>query len=449
MGSYRALISKIPLLLVIILFGFTTFTAAQGSSENVWLIFSAAMGNRGDIYRMRLDGSDLQNLTQSADGIYQIEALSPDQQWIYFNEENHIYRIRTDGSERQQLTRDGDDRFTALSPDGEWVFFTRDIYTQIYRVRSDGSEVSRVPAMPYFPNDYGWSPDGAWLFFMSEQLEILPSGLYRMSADGSTLENTTELLEQQGIHFNNFSFYSGFLPDGEWLLFSCAVGERYSSICRMRYDGSEAQELTPFNTASYDITRTLDGEWLIFSSYTGEDFQDADLYRMHLDGSAVQQVTDFPARTEFDGFTPDGQQILVWVGEYLGQKDLYRMNLDGSESEILFSTDTDLYSMGWSPDGRWRLFSAGDYLKSQQEIYRATADGEQFENITHNPGYYVSLGWSPDGEWLLYAFGEVHASPSVVYGHLYRININSLEVQLLTPEPAFYSLGQFYRVEGD
>jgi Tol biopolymer transport system component len=288
------------------------------------------------------------------------------------------------------------------------------------------------------------------MYFQSDLPDIQPYGLYRMSTDGSIVEYLTPSLAEKGIEFRNFSFYSGFAADGEWLLFDCSVGERYASICRMHFDGSEAQELTPFNTASYFIAWMPDKVFFVFSSYEGEDYNGADLYSMRLDGSDVQQLTDFPERTDSAGFNPDGSQLLVWVGENLGVKDLYRMNLDGSEPEILLSSDQEgLRRFTWSPDGKWIILSAGDYHQSEQALYRATADGERFEKIVPESGYYINLGWSADGEWLVYAFGEIYASPETLYGHLYRMNINTLEIQQLTPEKGFYSWGEFRRIEGD
>ena len=94
------------------------------------------------------------------------------------------------------------------------------------------------------------------------------------------------------------------------------------------------------------------------------------------------------------------------------------------------------------------IVQVGSSLRNEQELYRVPSDGGNFENVTHNPGYYMPLFWTPDGDWLLYAYGQITDSPAVLYGHLYRINVHSLDIQQLTPEPGYYELGGFYMIGG-
>lgn len=66
------------------------------SPDGEWLAFSAF-----DIYRVRSDGADLENLTQGDDVSYGVR-WSPDGEWLIFSSFQHgkngVYRIRPDGS---------------------------------------------------------------------------------------------------------------------------------------------------------------------------------------------------------------------------------------------------------------------------------------------------------------------------------------------------------------
>ncbi len=89
----------------------------QASQDGQWWIYYVS-NTTGDyeIYRMRPDGSQPENLTQSPDtqdGFYfdyESAGLSPDGQWIYFsslrNDNWSIFRMALDGSNLQQLTPD-------------------------------------------------------------------------------------------------------------------------------------------------------------------------------------------------------------------------------------------------------------------------------------------------------------------------------------------------------
>lgn len=74
------------------------------SRNGEWLLFgSTRNGNDSDLYKMRLDGSNMQKLTtSSADELGAI--YSPDGKWIIYHANQDIYRMRPDGSDKLRLT---------------------------------------------------------------------------------------------------------------------------------------------------------------------------------------------------------------------------------------------------------------------------------------------------------------------------------------------------------
>jgi Tol biopolymer transport system component len=437
-------------LLLLILTGFVTVTTAQDLSDNSWLIFWMATEDHGHVYRMRPDGSDLQNLTQNVTEIESLKAISPDQQWLYLEGTDQLYRMSIDGRVFQQLTNEDSDSFVTLSPDGEWLYFTRYLDqimdAEAYRMRSDGSEIQRLGGTK---GDLFYGQlffEGAWLYLAPTS--ETPT-LKRMRLDGSLLEDLTEGLDERGVRLKWIDFTTALSPDRQWLIFTCEAGMR-TSICRMRLDGSEAQELTHLNAYNFFEAWLPNGEGMLFTSYVDSELTNGDLYQMDLDGDRKKKLTDFPddISSLFLEFTRDQTQMLMSVETSHSGRDIYRMNLDGSSAEIIFSKDMRIYHRGTSPNEQWMLLMNIDNVHYQLEMYRVRPGENDVEKISPLPGYYSVIKWYPDGESFLYLFGEYSERDRSVYGHLYRMNIRTMEVRQLTSEPAKYVL-PFYIVAGD
>jgi Tol biopolymer transport system component len=97
--------------------------------------------------------------------------LSPDGQWIAFNEagvQEDLFVARVDGTQLRRLTDDGfRDRGPAWAPDGTRIAFYSDRANDydVWTIRPDGSgltQLTRGTAFAHFPV---WSPDGAAIAF--------------------------------------------------------------------------------------------------------------------------------------------------------------------------------------------------------------------------------------------------------------------------------------------
>ena len=125
----------------------------------------------------------------TAKGLDDGPEYSPDGKYIYFNSERsgtmQIWRMRADGSDQQQITSDNfNNWFPHISPDGQWMVFlsydkdvkghpeNKDVRLRILSVGGDkkiqvlanlfgGQGTINVPS---------WSPDSKQLAFVSYQL---------------------------------------------------------------------------------------------------------------------------------------------------------------------------------------------------------------------------------------------------------------------------------------
>jgi Tol biopolymer transport system component len=130
------------------------------------------MPHRSDLYLIRPDGSEFQQLTKNI--VADFPNWSPSGDWIVFSADKAIYKVRPNGSDRQRiidLSGEGiygnQYLFTDWSPDGEWIVFSRDIYEDqsVYLVRPDGNDLQLlVEDIRVLADSYGHQMEHCWQF---------------------------------------------------------------------------------------------------------------------------------------------------------------------------------------------------------------------------------------------------------------------------------------------
>ena len=116
----------------------------------------------------------------------EVVRLSPDGQWLAFDSDRSgnmdIYKMRVDGTGLQQMTRDTADDFRpSWSPDGQWITFHswRNGNRDSYIVSADGSMERVIASGPAHEYSGTFSPDGSQIAFDSDrsgQIEIYAGG---------------------------------------------------------------------------------------------------------------------------------------------------------------------------------------------------------------------------------------------------------------------------------
>lgn len=148
------------------------------SPDGTWMIFNSWRDGMPELYRMRLDGSDVQRLTRSI-GIETLYGWSPDGAWMILDYALPYqlplpHRMRPDGSAIEPLISEaGSWQTLAFSPDSRWLLVqgyapdakTDGLNTVIYRVSIPDGALTRLtdPAFSYWFES--WSPDGRALTF--------------------------------------------------------------------------------------------------------------------------------------------------------------------------------------------------------------------------------------------------------------------------------------------
>jgi Tol biopolymer transport system component len=169
-----------------------TFTGMCFSKDGQWIAFTRGGGptavktakNEADVWKMRSDGSDLQNLTPNTPGFDGYPSFSGDGKQIVFrsgrNGNLDLYLMNADGSNVRRLTNDGaNDLFPVFSPTANQIAFASnrddpnadvfDVY--VLDLNADGTP-GKVRRITHDEGQHGhlqYSYDGKWLIFASER----------------------------------------------------------------------------------------------------------------------------------------------------------------------------------------------------------------------------------------------------------------------------------------
>ena len=206
-------------------------------------------------------------------------------------------------------------------------------------------------------------------------------------------------------------------PDGDKIAYASSVQEGYQHIFVANRDGSNAIALTSGEYDNNNPSWSNDGSQLVFASNRSGDWE---IYRMNMDGSSVQNLTNSPdSDDEYPDWSPTGTEI-VFMSNRDGDWDIYLMDNNGDELRNLTINfpGTEQYP-DWSIDGRRIVFASNRNEVDTSDIIGLgesnTCTSNTFDiYITDTTGTDVTWfrgpgvddsypSWSPDGDSIVYS----------------------------------------------
>lgn len=268
------------------------------------LVFSCG----GEIFTMKPDGSELTQLTHISDTVY-VNPLgypfismgafapqwSPDGKKIAFNEsvaldQQHISIMDFNGRNRKILV--GPYCYAeecSWSPDGKKIVYAKGLGKphpfKIFLIDENGENEEQLTNTNNAKTDGtpDFSPNGNQMTFSSSENNSFPQ-IFTMNIDGSDIRQQT-FLEKGAFRPKWLSL----IPSITFLskdslnhvtLYALSLVDR--SIKKLVHDNK-------INIFNYSLSN--DGYWLVFSGKKDGQMSN-DIYIMHPDGSALQQITD-------------------------------------------------------------------------------------------------------------------------------------------------------------
>ena len=231
---------------------------AAWNAVNNEIVFASDREESDDVWAIHPDGSGLRRITTHVSPPYWIEPVwSPDGQWIVFEADTEaatetqqrgtIYKVRTDGTDLTQLTKrngeDYDDRLPNWSSDGDRILFQRRLPADevtdgdnwdVYVIDTNGDGLLNVSnARELFNTDNSWAPSGAWIASSSafqESGEELPHpniiAFFVPDPDSNDDVGVPVRITSCDRHEDGAPSVS---PDGQWVAFESHRTEDESS----------------------------------------------------------------------------------------------------------------------------------------------------------------------------------------------------------------------------
>lgn len=216
------------------------------SPDGTRIAFVSWRGNsRGDIYTMKVDGTDVQRLTTRPQEVDEEPAWSPRGNRIawtrHIDDNSDVWLMKPDGGEPHALT-DGpneDDQADWSPGSGRLVFRSnRNGQFDIYRVKSDGSELTQLTDDTADDSHPAWSPDGDHIAYVRDGPAGRPR-IWVMGANGGSPRPVTDK-----DHTAREPCWSA---DGKMIIFTRVISRERSAICSIRVDGTGLRVLIEYD----------------------------------------------------------------------------------------------------------------------------------------------------------------------------------------------------------
>ncbi|MFQ5890897.1 MAG: TolB family protein [Gemmatimonadota bacterium] len=274
----------------------------------------------------------------------------------------------------------------------------------IYTVKANGTALTRLTVHPASDSWPLWSPSRRLAFRSWRGGE---PDHWVMDADGDNKRRLTF-----GQLVNGFAEWS---PDGRTLAFYSDGGKMAVSL--VQADGGGLRVLEPLTDTPWPfrLAWSPDGAWLALTKRVNSEpvISGLKIYRIRVDGSERQRITDSAVDDFAPDWSPDGSTIAFTKGT-----SVVTMDPDGSNQVAL----AEGIMPRWSPDGEWLAFTSNRTGRS--EIYVIRRDGTDERQLSDGGG--SEPAWSPVGDVLAY-HGE---------GDIFAVRADGTNRSRLTIHPA-------------
>ena len=387
------------------------------SPDGQSLVFASSQNGNWDIYRQAVGARSAVNLTEGSDS-YDIQpAISPDGSRIAFRSSRNgggVFVMSIDGENVKQVTNEGynptwspDGRELALNDDNIVNYEGRNTYPSASKLWAvDVESGARRVITTHDAVQADWSPHGQRLAFWGEQ-KGGHRDIWTVAADG---KSEPVLITDDGyVDWNPV-----WSPDGAYLYFLSNRGGEMN-LWRVPINenngglrGSPEPATLPSNNCQH-VGFARDGRSLVY----GQSTRNENVWQVGFDpargevSGAASFLTQGLKRYAFFSLAPD-EQSFVYLTRGEPQQDLFTSDRAGNPIQRLTDDVAQDIVPRWSPDGLWIAFLSD--RSGKYEIWKVRPDGTGLVQMTHEPeSEVIAPVWSPDSTKLLYQVRNVNS----------------------------------------
>ena len=401
---------------------------ASFSYDDQWVVFTSDRNGTADIYRVRVDGTALEQLTDSP-AFDDQAALSPDNRSLAFvssrgDGSTDVYIMDLESREARNLTNaSGGDFRPSWSPDGQTIAFSSDRGTgfphhgypgpagrqehlqaaSVYLIKTDGTGLRKLTTDPDMSaGSPKWSSDGSEIVFY--EMPVGDTFAAHSGGGASSIVSVDVATGNRTVHASG----PGLKVSPQFIAL-----DRIGYMVKTRTNGTltftSGEASAPQDLANPSWSR--DGTRVVYhAGQMGTMHHYSNPLGTKVLGAVPNSGFELVHASGWPAVSPDGRTLVV--SERAPGSDrmaLVMWDADGTNPRRVYGDDVTVMGLEWSRDGNWITFGAGAFFTARRasqpsEIMVMSADGTESRAMTSGPGNAGFPGWSPDGTEIVYRY---------------------------------------------
>jgi Tol biopolymer transport system component len=274
-----------------------------------------------------------------------------------------------------------------------------------------------------------WSPDGRWLYYLSDLLG--PRDVYAVRISGSGKADGLPVRLTTGLNAHTFTLSAA----GD--RFAYDVYTATANVWSLPFPptgvtDAQAIPVTEGVQVIEEATASSDGKWLFYDSNVSGA---SHLFRMRLPDGTPEQLSSGSTGDFYPMLSPDGREV-AFHSFRSGVRQIYVMPLDGGPiQQVTTSTRYQNAAPAWAPDGMGLTYALFGVPGGGVWTVRRKAD-KTWKQPVQRTTVGSNSSWSPDGRWIAYTTNVFGGSLAVLApdSGAPRIVVDSATVRVEQPQ---------------